>query len=48
VLDFHLHSLSLCFYQHYTIQVNFNSLEKCSNTHEFSTCVFLCPAVSLS
>jgi hypothetical protein len=32
VLDFHLHSLPLCFYQHYTVQVNFNSLEQCSNT----------------
>jgi len=48
VLDFHLHSLPLCFYQHYTVQVNFNSLEQCSNTREFSTPVFLCPAGSLA
>jgi hypothetical protein len=40
--------LPLCFYQHYTIQVNFNSLEQCSNTREFSTRMLLCPAGSLA
>jgi len=40
--------LPLCFYQHYNIQVNFNSLEQCSNTREFSTRVLLCPARSLA
>jgi hypothetical protein len=38
--------LPLCFYQHYTIQVN--SFEQCSNTREFSTRVLLCPAGSLA
>jgi hypothetical protein len=28
--------------------VNFNSLEQCSNTREFSTRVLLCPAGSLA
>jgi hypothetical protein len=40
--------LPLCFYQHYTVHVNFNSLEQCSNTREFSTRVLLCPARSLA
>jgi hypothetical protein len=40
--------LPLCFYHHYTVQVNFNSLEQCSNTHEFSTHVLLCPTRSLA